>query len=188
MYLAHIRGDGKSQSLEAHLRGTAELCAKFAAAFGEEQRGNLIGYAHDIGKSSEAFQHRLSGGRKVDHATAGALECAKIKEILASCCVIGHHGGLPDFGNQRTDSAGIPTYWGRIRKGVNGGIPDYHWQERLPIPASKPEMNDPFPFLFGCVCSIRVWSMQIIWIRKNLWQKRLRIEKRTIHLRFCKTD
>ena len=92
MYYAHIREDGKKQTVEEHLRGTAERCAAFASAFGEENRGSLLGYAHDIGKCSEAFQKRLLGGPKVDHATAGAMECAKIREDLAACCVIGHHG------------------------------------------------------------------------------------------------
>lgn len=82
MYYAHIRADGTKQTVEAHLNGTAERCASFAAAFGEEQRGKLLGYAHDIGKCSKAFQHRLQGGPKVDHATAGGLECAKVREIL----------------------------------------------------------------------------------------------------------
>lgn len=62
--------------MEEHLRGTAERCARFASRFGEEERGYMLGYAHDIGKCSAAFQKRLLGGAKVDHATAGALECA----------------------------------------------------------------------------------------------------------------
>ena len=66
-YLAHISPDGREQTVEAHLQGTAQLCGGFAAAFGERGRGELLGLAHDIGKSSEAFQKRLNGGPKVDH-------------------------------------------------------------------------------------------------------------------------
>ena len=73
-YLAHITPDGREQTVEEHLRGTAQLCGSFAAAFGEEERGRFLGYAHDIGKCSDAFQKRLHGGPRVDHATAGALE------------------------------------------------------------------------------------------------------------------
>lgn len=81
MYYAHIRKDGTKQTVEEHLNGTAERCACFAVSFGEEARGRLLGYAHDIGKCSIEFQKRLLGGSKVDHATAGALECVKMREI-----------------------------------------------------------------------------------------------------------
>ena len=54
MFFAHIRQDGKTQTVEEHLDGTAARCAEFAARFGEEPRGRLLGYAHDIGKCSEA--------------------------------------------------------------------------------------------------------------------------------------
>lgn len=42
MYYAHIREDGAKQTVEEHLEGTAERCAGFAAAFGEEKRGELF--------------------------------------------------------------------------------------------------------------------------------------------------
>lgn len=144
MYYAHIREDGKKQTVEEHLAGTAEKCAAFSAQFGEEARGRFLGSAHDIGKCSDAFQHRLEGGPRVDHATAGALECAKSGEDAMACCVAGHHGGLPDFGNPRTDYAGAPTCVGRIRNGLRGGIPPYHWEGRLPNPGKMPQLSDPF--------------------------------------------
>ena len=53
MYYAHIRDDGAVQTVMEHLIGTAERCAAFASAFQEEKRGELLGYAHDIGKCSE---------------------------------------------------------------------------------------------------------------------------------------
>lgn len=141
-YLAHISPDGREQTVEAHLQGTAQLCGGFAAAFGERGRGELLGLAHDIGKSSEAFQKRLHGGPKVDHATAGAVECAKIRENAMALCVVGHHGGMPDFGNPRTDSPGTPTGAGRIKKGLlPGGIPTFHWQGPLPNPGKAPNLD-----------------------------------------------
>ena len=76
-YFAHIRPDGEKQTVQAHLRDTGALCGDFASQFGERERGELMGCAHDIGKLSNAFQRRLAGGPKVDHATAGALECMK---------------------------------------------------------------------------------------------------------------
>ena len=143
MYYAHIRDDGAVQTVEEHLKSTAQLCGSFAKPFGEEDRGKLLGYAHDIGKCSEAFQTRLHGGAKVDHATAGAPECAKLGGNALACCVVGHHGGLPDFGNSKTDYPGMPTCAGRIKKGMVGGIPAYHWAGVLPKPGKQPAITDP---------------------------------------------
>ena len=144
MYCAHIRDDGAVQTVMEHLVGTAQLCASFAQRFGEEERGRLLGLAHDIGKCSDEFQRRLNGGPKVDHATAGALECAKIREDLMACCVVGHHSGLPDFGNPREDYPGAPTCIGRLKKGLSGGIPAYHWDEKIPAPGKPPAFQDRF--------------------------------------------
>lgn len=144
MYYAHIRDDGKGQTVEEHLQGTAEHCAAFASRFGEDQRGYMLGLAHDIGKCSGAFQKRLLGGPKVDHATAGALECVKAGEDLMACCIAGHHGGLPDYGNPRTDYAGAPSCVGRLKKGLAGGIPPYVWDRALPKAGKLPAYADPF--------------------------------------------
>lgn len=144
IYLAHITEDGRCQTVEAHLSGTAERAGRFAAAFGEEQRGRLLGEAHDIGKRTKEFQKRLRGGTRVDHATAGALECAKIREPLAACCVIGHHSGLPDYGNLRNDNPGTPTCIGRMKKGQQGGIPPYQPGNPLPPAGAMPPFQDAF--------------------------------------------
>lgn len=144
MDYAHIRQDGTVQTVQEHLTGTAQLCGGFAQRFGEEERGQLLGLAHDIGKCSEAFQKRLHGGPKVDHATAGALECAKLGEDAMACCVAGHHGGLPDFGNPKTDYPGMPTCVGRIKKGLAGGIPACRWEGTLPKPKGTPNISDPY--------------------------------------------
>ena len=60
-YFAHIRPDGEKQTVQAHLRDTGALCGDFASRFGERERGELMGCAHDIGKLSDAFQRRLAG-------------------------------------------------------------------------------------------------------------------------------
>ncbi len=131
-YLAHISDDGSVQTVEEHLKGTAARSAAFAGEFGAADFGELVGLAHDIGKNSEPFQKRLRGGPKVDHATAGAIECAKIGAMMSACCVIGHHGGLQDFGNLVTDQPGDATCVGRLKKGIGGGIPKYFWHGKLP--------------------------------------------------------
>lgn len=133
-YLAHIAPDGRQQTVEDHLKGTAELAAGFASQFGAEDHGRLVGLAHDIGKYSQEFQKRLHGGPKVDHATAGAIECAKLDCLWDACAVIGHHSGLPDFGNLNIDQSGDPTFCGRIKHGIAGGIPPY----RNPLSLEKP--------------------------------------------------
>lgn len=157
MFYAHIREDGKKQTVEEHLQGTAELCSLFASRFSEEARGRLLGMAHDIGKTSHEFQKRLENGPKVDHATAGALECARRNEMFAACCIAGHHGGLPDFGNMRTDLAGMPTLVGRLKKGMQGQIPKYYWQGELPFGGEAPQFRDQFTYslwtrmLYSCL-------------------------------------
>lgn len=75
-YLAHLTEDGRTQTILEHLKGTASLCSAFAAAFDAEAQGHLAGMAHDIGKYSAAFQRRLHGGPKVDHASAGETPLA----------------------------------------------------------------------------------------------------------------
>ena len=121
-YYAHIREDAigsrEYQTVAQHLTGTAELCRGFAAAFGAEADGDLVGLTHDIGKCTEDFQNRLlNGGPVVDHATAGAMACARRGNPYASACVAGHHGGLPDFGNMRTARKDDGTFYGRLLKG-----------------------------------------------------------------------
>ncbi len=132
-YLAHICGD-RTQTVSDHLRGTSELSARFAEAFGAGEQGAFVGLAHDIGKCSDEFQKRLHGGQIVDHSTAGAFECAKQNAFWAAACVAGHHGGLPDVGNITVDAPGDNTLCGRLKGAVRGAIPAYELP--LPLPDS----------------------------------------------------
>ena len=121
-YYAHVRessdGNKEYQTVAEHLIGTAKLCCNFAAAFGAEVDGHLAGLTHDIGKCTEEFQNRLlNDGPVVDHATAGAMACAKQGNRYVAACVAGHHGGLPDFGNMRTTRKDDGTFYGRLLKG-----------------------------------------------------------------------
>ena len=144
-FLAHIAEDNRTQTVEDHLTATAQRSAAFAAEFGAADFGRLVGQAHDIGKASQPFQRRLHGGPKVDHATAGAIECAKIGTLMSACCVIGHHGGLPDFGNLVADQPGDPTFAGRLKRGIQGGIPFYTWNDTLPSVPPEPDFqNDDY--------------------------------------------
>ena len=101
-----------------------------------QQTESCAGLAHDIGKYSDEFQLRLRGGKKVDHATAGAIECFKIKAAFEAVCVIGHHSGLPNVGHKDADTTESQTFFGRKLRAEQGGIPDYrkNWNGHIALP------------------------------------------------------
>ena len=141
-YYAHISEDNRKQTVNDHLCGVAEQSARFAKAFDAEEHGKRVGLAHDIGKCSDAFQRRLAGGPKVDHSIAGAVLCAMHDESLTAACVAGHHSGLPDFGNAKTDMAGDATLIGRIKKYLlqSETIPE-EWEAIHPDTAPEPDFH-----------------------------------------------
>jgi CRISPR-associated endonuclease/helicase Cas3 len=138
--IAHVRKneDGnwaEPQWLRDHLLGTAEMAARFAAAFDSDSWGYAEGIGHDTGKGTEVWQRYLctkSGydeeahlenkpGKEEHSATSAKLiEEALGKGIgrILSYCIAGHHAGLADwlgsqsslaFRLQNTSSEGIPT-------------------------------------------------------------------------------
>ena len=117
-YIAHYREqDQVAQTVKEHLDGTAKLAERFAAPFQSSELAGLCARIHDMGKYSEAFQKRIRGGKlRPDHSTAGAQalfrQNPKIGKLLAYC-VAGHHGGLPDGGDQ-TDTEADTTLAGRL--------------------------------------------------------------------------
>ena len=136
-YLAHIAEDGRTETVLQHLQDTAQLAAEFASAFGAEQQGALAGMAHDLGKYSAAFQKRLRGdSTRVDHSSAGAVECINLRQPFAALAVAGHHGGLPDGGTQN-DTPDEPTLWGRIHRAQKHLLEPYdHWKSELSLPSA----------------------------------------------------
>ena len=116
--LAHISEDGtRTQTIEAHLTGTAALAGRFAAPFHAQSEAEYAAILHDIGKYSAAFQHRLQGGAKVDHSTAGAQEAMRMRNTPAALVIAGHHSGLPDLGSG-ADTADSSSLLGRVRRPV----------------------------------------------------------------------
>lgn len=130
-YLAHISSDKmREQTIVAHCHGTAHLAGYFASSFSCKEWGYGCGLVHDIGKYSEKFQKRLHGGSITDHATAGAQELYKRKNIYAAYCISGHHSGLLN-GGTHADCAGEATFMGRMKKGLE----DYHaYKKEIEIP------------------------------------------------------
>ena len=141
--IAHKREDGQEQSIQEHLEGTAALARAFSDAFGAGDFGELVGLAHDIGKYSDEFQRRIrSHGPKVDHASAGAFECAKFG-LPPAFCVAGHHSGLPDLGGR--DDLEEGTLHGRYNRAKKGLIPDCQaWKTEIALPKpSNPFQDSP---------------------------------------------
>ena len=92
------------QFLGDHLAKVARLAEEFAANFSAGVWGDFAGRLHDSGKATGEFIKRLEGSKtKVDHTTFGArLAQERFGKlgVLLSYVVAGHHGGLPDGGEQ----------------------------------------------------------------------------------------
>lgn len=144
-YLGHLDEEtGREQLLRDHLTGVADLAGRFAAAFGEEAMGRLLGLYHDIGKYSKEFQEYLRADEaekkrrrgRIDHSTAGAQEIVKLGQgtgqgkssrlskgmaHVMAFCIAGHHGGIPNQGTPaNTEEEG--TLLGRLKR---RNLPDY---------------------------------------------------------------
>ncbi len=153
--LAHRTEDGREQTLEEHLLGTAQRAADFAGPFGAADAARIAALGHDLGKGSAAFQRRIRGAKlRADHSTAGAqalfrLPLAHVKRgerpdpqdartcLLLAYCAAGHHGGLPDGGSP-ADLPTETTLLARLRRGTEPPEPG-----TPALPGERPALRAP---------------------------------------------
>ena len=85
-HIDHSADQIKRQELIDHLSNTADKAKSSASEIGIGNIMYLLGILHDVGKASEAFQHKIINNtdEKVNHSSAGALyllslynKCAK---------------------------------------------------------------------------------------------------------------
>ena len=141
------------QTLQSHSVNVSEMAAEFARVFGAQEIACQTGRLHDLGKYSEAFNHRLHGGPPVDHATAGAKIAVErwgnVIGKLMAFCIAGHHAGLAN-GNGEGDNR--RTLKQRLALQFGADIPslDNLWQQEikppqnLSAPPLKPDAHHPF--------------------------------------------
>jgi len=121
------------QLLLDHLNSVGKMSAEFADVFGASSMAEAQGKLHDLGKYTRAFQRRLEGGNKVDHATWGAkvaVEHYGQAGLLIAYAIAGHHAGLANGTNGQSRT----PLDERIR---NDALPELlsEWQRELALPS-----------------------------------------------------
>ena len=81
-----------------------------------------------------------------EHLTGTAALCREFAaDFGAAACAAGHHGGLLDVGNLRTDRAGEATLSGRFKKGVEGHYLERCGESGVTLPTLPPETPEQDP-------------------------------------------
>lgn len=145
------------ETLDEHSANVAKLAEQFAAAFDAGDWGSLLGWWHDLGKASAAFQSYLGRSDpdaceetpgRVDHSTFGARYAARqfrnlYGQVLAFC-IAGHHAGLADATS--TDAETLSALKCRLDAAVRKIEP-----VTVPanLPAAPPSLVFPFKLSKG---------------------------------------
>lgn len=158
MLYAHSLSDKPEelwQPLNAHHSGVAELAEAFAA-FGAPKTAALLGGIHDTGKRSKSFQDRLhKKGGKVDHTSAAYQyllrewasgphdeDGASLAQLLAYP-LLGHHGGMADFGSQAESG----TLASRLSDARLRAVPDWNAESAAPLPPMAAILAELVPLM-----------------------------------------
>ena len=133
---AENRPESDWQTLKNHAENVAALAAQFAEPFGAAAIARYTALLHDLGKYSEPFQNRLRGGKRVDHATAGAKEAItrwKMTGKLMAYCIAGHHAGLANGSGEGHNRS-------TLKERLAADIPALNpvWQAEIPLPEKIP--------------------------------------------------
>lgn len=151
-FFAHSTGQSDKsdwQPLRDHLIAVAELAAGRGAKFRAGKAARLAGLLHDLGKYTEGFQRRLSGGERVDHASAGAQQIRELAKSgqdrlmaeLVAYAIAGHHTGLPDWeGGEGCLSDRLnkilnscdPAWRTELTPAASGLLPGFKWAKTKP--------------------------------------------------------
>lgn len=106
-FIAHSKNEyDKEHLLSEHLEGVAIQLENFLSFLPYKKIFKVTGLLHDFGKYQLAFQRYLrEGGRRgsVPHASWGAALCKDYNHIEAAFAIDGHHKGLPDKGDLKSD-------------------------------------------------------------------------------------
>jgi CRISPR-associated endonuclease/helicase Cas3 len=174
-FYAHSKeGEEKNnwQKVIDHLTNTSTLAEGFGRDAGVADLAKIAALIHDLGKYSLEFQRRLEGAKiRVDHSTAGARELIQVfkgtpQEPLATLlayCIIGHHTGIPDYGDP-SDLPGDGSFIARLKTEICNysayknelDITTLKFPERLNIHPIKDHWGFSFAFFTRLIYSALV--------------------------------